>query len=90
MPRRIEPFITYLGDHDWIVSVPAAKWVIGLLEVLAVADYGMKAADLKGRRFNSFRNYVFSQATMIGLYQTYAFGGQDSLRTAVHSIVTPS
>ncbi len=90
MPRRIEPFITYLGDHDWIVSVPAAKWVIGLLEVLAVADYGMKAADLKGRRFNSFRNYVFSQATMIGLYQTYAIGGQDSLRTAVHSIVTPS
>ncbi|HWQ61394.1 MAG TPA: metal-dependent phosphohydrolase, partial [Negativicutes bacterium] len=90
LPRRIEPFVTYLGDHDWIVSVPAAKWVIGLLEGLAVTDYGMKTADFKARRFNSFRNYVFSQATMIGLYQTYAVGGQESLRAAVRNIVAPA
>ncbi len=90
LPRRIEAFVTYLGDHDWIVSVPAAKWVIGLLEALAAADYGMKAADLKGLRFNSFRNYVFSQATMIGLYQLYAIGGQESLRAAVRNIVAPA
>lgn len=90
LPRQIEAFVTYLGDHDWIISVPAAKWVIGLLEVLAVADYGMKAADLKAGRFNSFRNYVFSQATMIGLYQTYAVGGQEGLRKAVRSIVVPA
>ena len=90
LPRRIEAFVTYLGDHDWIVSVPAAKWVIGLMEGLAVADYGLKAADLKTKRFNSFRNYVFSQATMIGLYQTYAVGGQESLRTAVRNIVAPA
>ncbi len=88
-PRRIEPFITYLGDHDWVFSVPAAKWTIGLLEVLAVADYGMKAADLKNGRFNSFRNYVFSQATMIGLYQTYVVGGPEGLRTAVRSLINP-
>lgn len=90
LPRRIEPFVTYLGDHDWIFSVPAAKWTIGLLEVLAVADYGMKAADLKNGRFNTFRNYVFSQATMIGLYQTYVVGGPDGLRAAVRSLVGPS
>lgn len=90
LPRRIEAFVTYLGDHDWVISVPAAKWVIGLLEVLAVADYGLKAADLKAGRFNTFRNYVFSQATMIGLYQTYASGGQESLRAAVRTIVVPA
>ncbi len=88
-PRMIEPFITYLGDHDWVFSVPAAKWTIGLLEVLAVADYGMKAADLKNGRFNSFRNYVFSQATMIGLYQTYVVGGPGGLRAAVLNLVDP-
>jgi hypothetical protein len=90
LPRRIEPFVTYLGDHDWIFSVPAARWTIGLLEVLAVADYGMQAADLKNGRFNSFRNYVFSQATMIGLYQTYVVGGPDGLRAAVRSLVAPA
>lgn len=90
LPRRIEPFVTYLGDHDWIFSVPAARWTIGLLEVLAVADYGLKAADLKNGRFNSFRNYIFSQATMIGLYQTYVVGGPDGLRTAVNGLIDPS
>lgn len=90
LPRRIEPFVTYLGDHDWNFSVPAARWTIGLLEVLAVADYGMSAADLKNGRFNTFRNYVFSQATMIALYQTYVVGGSDGLRAAVHGLVGPS
>jgi hypothetical protein len=88
LPRRVEAFVTYLGDHDWIFSVPAAKWVISLLEEVAVADYGMQAGDLKSKRFNSFRNYVFSQATMIGLYQTYATGGRDGLRAVVRSLVT--
>ncbi|MDT8902159.1 TAT (twin-arginine translocation) pathway signal sequence [Anaeroselena agilis] len=89
-PRRIEPFVTYLGDHDWTFSVPAARWTIGLLEVLAVADYGMGAADLKNGRFNTFRNYIFSQATMIALYQTYVVGGPEGLRAAVHSLVEPA
>lgn len=89
LPRRVEGFVTYLGDHDWIFSVPAAKWAISLLEEVAVADYGMQAGDLKSKRFNSFRNYVFSQATMIGLYQTYATAGLGGLKAAVRSLVIP-
>ncbi len=88
LPRRQEGFVCHLGDHDWILTVPAAQWTIPVMKQIAERDYGIKSNDTKG--FNSLRNYVFSQATIMGLYETYAAKGEQELTRTVHSIVTPA
>jgi len=40
--------------------------------------------------FNSFRNYVFSQATAMTLYHAYSLKGQDGLAEAAARIVRPA
>lgn len=90
LPRRQEGFVTHLGDHDWVLTVPAAKWIIPVMEKVAVRDYGIAKGDLKKKPFNQFRNYVFSQATIMSLYEVYAAKGEDELVRTVHSIVTPA
>jgi hypothetical protein len=88
LPRRMEGFVCHLGDHDWVLSVPAGKWSIAALAELARERYGI--VDDKSARFNAFRNYVFSQATMMELYQTLAASGKDGLAKAVASLVAPA
>lgn len=88
MPRRQEGFVCHLGDHDWILTVPAAQWTIPVMKTIAERDYNIKSDDAKG--FNSLRNYVFSQATIMGLYEIYAAKGEQELTRTVHSIVTPA
>ncbi|MBP2635261.1 MAG: hypothetical protein H6Q72_1168 [Firmicutes bacterium] len=86
LPRAIEPFLVYLGDHDWIVSVPAAKWTIPVIENIAKADYGI--SDNKGKAFYSFRNYIFSQVSMIGIQNIHASHGEKAVRETVHSLIS--
>lgn len=90
LPRRQEGFVTHLGDHDWVLTVPAAQWLIPVMEKVAVRDYKIAQADLKKKPFNQFRNYVFSQATIMSLYETYAAKGEAELVRTVHTIVTPA
>ena len=88
LPRRVEGFITHLGDHDWVLSVPAAKWMIGKLGDIAKAEYSMSDADLKTKKFYALRNYVFSQATLEQLYIIWTTDGEAALTETVKSIVT--
>lgn len=89
VPRRIENFICHLGDHDSVLSVPAAQWLIAQMKVIAVNEYGMTSTDLQGLKFNSFRNYVFSQASILYLYLIYSTSG-DALVEKIREIVTPA
>lgn len=89
-PRRMENFVTHLGDHDWVLTVPAAKWLIPVMKKVAADNYRMSAQDLEGRKFNQFRNYVFSQATIMTLYNLYSTKGQKSLAETVALIVEPA
>ncbi|QJT08153.1 metal-dependent phosphohydrolase [Oceanidesulfovibrio marinus] len=89
-PRGMENFVCHLGDHDWILTVPAAHWMIPQMKEIAVQKYGLTEADLDGKKFNQLRNYVFSQATIMGLYHLYASQGKDALTDTVLSIVTPA
>ncbi|WP_027183157.1 hypothetical protein [Desulfovibrio inopinatus] len=89
VPRQMEGFICHLGDHDWVLTVPAAKWMIPVLEEVAVESYGLSEDDLKGRKFNALRNYVFSQATIMTLYNIYSAQGKDVLKKTVFEIVKP-
>jgi hypothetical protein len=88
-PRAMENFICHLGDHDWILTVPAAKWTIPLMKKIAAKEYGLKDAELEGRKFNQLRNYVFSQASIMSLYQLYTSQGMEALTRTVRSIVRP-
>lgn len=90
LPRRMEGFVCHLGDHDWILTVPAAKWTIPALGEIAMSSYGMSESDLKGQKFNSLRNYVFSQASIMELYNTYSASGKDALKKTVFEIVKPA
>lgn len=87
LPRRMEGFVCHLGDHDWVLTVPAGKWMIPALAELAKERYGI--ADANAADFNHFRNYVFAQNTMMGLYEIYATTGKDGLAEAVAKIVKP-
>jgi hypothetical protein len=90
LPRRIENFVCHLGDHDWVLSVPAAEWLIPVMKQIAVDKYKMAENDLNGKRFNQFRNYVFSQASIMYLYETFSRKGETALEKEVMSIVTPA
>ena len=50
----------------------------------------MSAGDLEGRKFNQFRNYVFSQATIMTLYRLYSTKGEQALAKTVSTIVEPA
>lgn len=88
LPRRCEGFITHLGDHDWVLSVPAAKWMIGKLGEIAKQEYYMTEAELKTKKFYAFRNYVFSQATLEQLYLLWTSEGETALVETITSMVT--
>lgn len=89
-PRTMENFVCHLGDHDWVLTVPAAHWTIPLMKEIAVTHYGVKESELDSKKFNQLRNYVFSQATIMSLYQLYAQQGKDALADTVLSIVAPA
>lgn len=89
-PRRMENFICHLGDHDWVLTVPAAKWTIPVMEEIAREQYGMSDADIQGKKFKHLRNHVFAQASIMRLYEVYSARGKDALADTVLSMVTPA
>jgi hypothetical protein len=74
-----------LGDHDWVLSVPAAQKTIGALKTIAAESYKINVKNAKD--FNSFRNYVFSQAGAMTLHNVWANKGISGLREYVKTIV---
>jgi hypothetical protein len=64
--------------------------MIPLLKTIAAEQYGLSGADLAGKPFNAFRNYVFSQTTIMGLYQVYATQGTGALMDSVGALVKRS
>lgn len=89
LPRTMENFVIHLGDHDFVLTIPEAKWTIAALGELAKARYAMTDEDLKGAKFNALRNTVFSQATLEALYHTYSTQGPNGLARSVEQLVKP-
>ncbi|MDR2390995.1 MAG: HD domain-containing protein [Planctomycetota bacterium] len=88
LPRRQEGFICHLGDHDFVLSVPAVQWTLPVLKRIAVEDYGISDADLAGKPFNSLRNMMYSQLSAMRLEQAFV-EGEGQLRALLHSVVKP-
>jgi hypothetical protein len=64
--------------------------MIPVLKAIAREKYGMSDEDLTGKKFNAFRNYIFSQKTIMGLYQIYARQGKGAVVETVASLVKPA
>lgn len=89
-PRRVEGFVTHLGDHDFVFTVPAAKWTIAAMRDVAEKQYKLSGDDLKGAKFNALRNYAFSQLTAEALYREYSLKGSEGLAAMVAQTVRPA
>ncbi len=81
---RLEWFVTYQGDHNWVLSVKAAKTVIKAVKQVAADVYKLEA---NGSKFHSFRNYLFSQQTILKLYEMLVEQGFDRFKYFVCSMI---
>lgn len=67
-PHKQEGYIVHLGDHDFVLSVPAAQQAVAALRRLAQDEYGMDKHALESLPFNAFRNYVGAQLGFLRLH----------------------
>ena len=90
LPRKMEGFVCHLGDHDYVLSVPVVQWLLPEMQTIAKEKYRMSDEDLRGKKFNAFRNQAFSQATAMNLYQHYAVSGKAGLTEKLTSMIAPA
>lgn len=90
LPRRMENFVCHLGDHDYVLSVPAVQWLLPEMQAIAKEKYRMSDDDLRGKKFNAFRNYAFSQATAMTLYHQYSTEGKTGLTEKLTAMIVPA
>jgi len=89
LPRRQEGFLCHLGDHDFVLSVPAVQWTLPVMTEIAMADYRLSEADAKGKPFNALRNAVYSRVSAMRLHDAYAKEGKAGVRGLMLATVTP-
>lgn len=68
-PHKQAGYLVHLGDHDFVLSVPAAQQSVIALKEVAAKDYGMNDKDLDGEKFNNFRNYIAAQYSFMHIHQ---------------------
>lgn len=88
LPRRQEGFMVHLGDHDYVLTAPAASWMVTKLSEIAKKYYSMSDEDLKGKPFNAFRNYLFSQVSVKRLHQVWVENGENVLCETIKNIIS--
>jgi len=89
LPRRPEGFLVHLGDHDFVLTAPVCKWVAAELQKITKPVYKFSDADLKGKPFNTLRDYLYSQISDMHLYQIWVDQGEKALLDTVTKIVIP-
>ncbi len=88
LPRRMEGFVTHLGDHDFVLSVPVVGWCLPVMKKIASKVYRISEKDLGRHPFNSLRNYVFSQITAMDLYNCYVREGEAGIERVIRTLVS--
>ncbi|HML87433.1 MAG TPA: hypothetical protein PKA28_03205 [Methylomusa anaerophila] len=83
---QVEWFITYQGDHNWVLSLKAAAVTIEAMEQLASEVYHIGTED--SRTFHALRNYVFAQMSILKLYEILGKYGYQEFKNVVQSLVT--
>lgn len=77
---RLSPSQTGGG---WFHRVVVARG----LQQIAHDDFGLSDNDLRGRPFNQFKNYVWSQLGQIALYEILVREGFEAARVTVTRLV---
>ncbi len=87
-PLAQEGFIVHLGDHDWVLSSPAAASCVNALKEVAQKDLGFDQKKLEGEKFNALRNYVGSQYSFMRLNHDLTVGDPHEMALkAVRSVI---
>lgn len=87
-PVPAEQWITHLADMNWPYTMGAAQlYTWPLLKQVAQDDLGIKGADLEGRPFNQFKNYVWSQIGQITLYEVLVRESFEAARATIGRLV---
>lgn len=87
-PHRQEGYIVHLGDHDWVLSVPASQKTIAILQSIARTDYHMTEKEATGSLFNQFRNYIGSQVSFMYINHLSSLpNGENEIRQLVKQII---
>jgi hypothetical protein len=88
-PVPAEQWVTHLADMNWPYAMGAAHlhtWPF--LQHLAQSELGMSPRDLKGKPFNQFKNYVWSQLGQIPLYEILVREGVEAAGKTVRRLVS--
>ncbi|MDR2452830.1 MAG: HD domain-containing protein [Candidatus Accumulibacter sp.] len=88
IPRQ-EGFICHLGDHDFVLSVPAVKTTLPVMRQIAAVDYKMSEADLNGKVFNKLRNRVYSTYSAMRIHEEMTRHGKEGVRRLMSRSVHP-
>jgi len=87
-PVPAEQWVTHLADMNWPYTMGAAHlYTWPLLQQVAQDDLGVSQADLDGRPFNQFKNYVWSQLGQIPLYEILVREGFEAARATILRLV---
>jgi hypothetical protein len=89
IPRQ-EGFICHLGDHDFVLSVPAVKKTLPVMREIAATDYRISAADLDGKIFNHLRNRVYSTHSAMRVHEALVKRGKEGVRELMRQSVRPA
>ena len=89
MPHQQEGFICHLGDHDFVLSVPAVKTTLPVIKEIASRDYGISDNDLNGKPFNALRNTVYASFSAMRIHEVMGEKGKEGVRQLMHSAVQP-
>lgn len=86
-PHKQEGYIVHLGDHDFVLSVPAAQKTVALLGEIAREQYHFTDQDLHTAKFYTFRNYICSQVSMMNINHLVAANGKKAVGELVKKII---
>lgn len=90
LPHKQAGFIVHLGDHDFVLSGPAAQQSAAMLKTVAQKEYGLQASELDGLAFHKIRNYVGAQFSFMRLQQAMSAGDPYSAAAKItKSILLP-
>lgn len=88
----IEAFVSYLSDHDYVLSIHAVREVLPELRRLSPRYVSPASATTSAARqyssFAWFKNDVLANLSAIGLYQTLSRANQASFDRAIEAFVS--
>lgn len=86
-PQSQAGYFTHLADHDWVLSSPAAQRSVAALQKIAREEYKMSEEDIKGRKFNYFRNYIGAQLSFMHLNYMMSSGQEQKAIAMIRTLV---